>query len=252
MLKKRIAMRILSRPRIARFAALALLGSALAPIAMRADAAESNAFPRTISVSGTGEILGKPDQARLSAGVLTQAPTAAAALTANTAAMNRVFATLKTAGIPDNKIQTSNFSVQPQYAPFRQENPTPRTITGYQVSNQVSVVVDDLTKLGPALDALVRSGANDLGGVSFSIADPKPLAERARAAAVADAVAKAKTLASAAGVTLGPLLSIQEGGGIRPVPMFEARATFAAAAPPPIAIGEESVSVNVSMIYAIQ
>jgi uncharacterized protein YggE len=247
-------MRALSRTIIARFAALALLGSTFGIVATdAATAAESASALRTISVSGMGEALGKPDQARLSAGVLTQAPTAAAALTANTTAMNRVFAALKAAGIPDNKIQTSNFSVQPQYPPYRQDAPSDnRTIIGYQVSNQVSVVVDDLSKLGPALDALVRSGANQLGGVSFSIADPKPLAERARATAVADAMAKAKTLASAAGVALGPLLSIQEGGGIRPVPMFEARAVSAQAAPPPIAVGEESVSVNVSMTYAIQ
>jgi uncharacterized protein YggE len=235
------------------FTAVALLGSLSSIVgAVDADAAESGALSRTISVSGEGEVSARPDQARLSAGVLTQAPTAAAALTANTTAMNRVFAALKAAGIPDNKIQTSNFSVQPQYPPFRPDAPDTRTIIGYQVSNQVSVVVDDLSKVGPALDALVRSGANQLGGVSFSIADPKPLAERARAAAVADAMAKARTLASAASVTLGPVLSIQEGGGIRPAPLFEARAVAAQAAPPPIAVGEESVTVNVTMTYAIQ
>ena len=247
-------MRVLTRIITHFFAVIAVLGS-LSSIAgaMNAHAAEAGSVPRTISVSGMGEVTGKPDQARLSAGVLTQAPTAAAALTANTTAMNRVFAALRTAGIPDNKIQTSNFSVQPQYPPYRADAPADsRTIIGYQVSNQVSVVVDDLTKLGPALDALVRSGANQLAGVSFSIANPKPLAERARTAAVADAMAKARTLASAAGVTLGPLLSIEEGAVFNPVPKFEARATLAAQAPPPIAIGEESVTVNVSMTYAIQ
>jgi uncharacterized protein YggE len=235
------------------FAVVALLGSLSSIMgAVDAYAAESGAISRTISVSGTGEVMGKPDEARLSAGVLTQAPMAAAALSANTAAMNRVFAALKAAGVPENKIQTSNFSVQPQYPPFRPDAPENRTIIGYQVSNQVSIIVDDLSKIGPALDALVKSGANQLGGVSFSIADPKPLAERARAAAVADAMAKARTLAAAAGVTLGPLLSIQEGGGIRPVPIFEARAVAAQAAPPPIAVGEESVTVNITMTYAIQ
>ena len=234
--------------------AIGLVAGADAPLATRAAAAESLSIPRTISVNGEGLERGKPDEARLSAGVVTQAPTAAAALTANTTAMNRVFAALKMIGIADNKIQTSNFSVQPQYAPFRPDAPEPRnTITGYQVSNQVSVTLDDLNKLGPALDALVRSGANQVGGVSFAIANPKPLAERARTAAVADAAAKAKTLAGAAGVTLGPLLSIQEGTSIQPVPMLALqRAAIAAPAPPPVAIGEESVTVNVTMIYAIQ
>jgi uncharacterized protein YggE len=217
-----------------------------------ASGAENPLFSRTISVTGEGESPGKPDTARLSAGVLTQAPTAAAALSANTTAMNRVFATLKMSGIPDNKIQTSNFSVQPQYPPFRPDAPEQRNIIGYQVSNQVSVVVDDLTKLGTALDALVRSGANQLGEVSFSIANPKPLAERARAAAVADAMTKAKTLAAAAGVNLGPLLSLQEGTAFRPGPVFAQARAALAPAPPPIAAGEQSVSVNVTMTYGIQ
>lgn len=243
------------RPRrILRLFLIAALAGALLGAAGGAQAADNNAIPRTISVNGEGEISGKPDQARLSAGVLTEAPTASAALAANTTAMNRVFTTLRTLGIPDAKIQTANFSVQPQYPPFRPDGTQPRnTIVGYQVSNQVSVTVDDLAKLGPALDALVTSGANQLGGVAFSIANPKPLAERARAAAVTDAIAKARTLAAAAGVNLGPLLSIQEGGAIRPVPVFAMqRALAAAPAPPPVAIGEESVTVNVTMIYAIQ
>src|SRR5437762_9845252 len=170
------------RPMVSRIAVALLLAGIVGAFGARdARAADNAAALRTISVSGEGEASGSPDQARLSAGVVSQAPTAAAALTANTAAMNRVFAALKTLGIPDNKIQTSNFSVQPQYPPYRPDAPEPRnTIVGYQVSNQVTVIVDDLSKLGAALDALIRSGANQLGGVSFAIADPKPLAERAR------------------------------------------------------------------------
>src|SRR5262249_55494527 len=138
----------------------------------------------------------------------------------------------KMAGIPDNKIQTSNFSVQPEYGIPSPTNPQPRNITGYQVSNQVTVTVDDLSKLGATLDALVKSGANQLGGIAFTIANPKPLAERARALAVADGAAKARTLAMAAGVTLGPVQAIQEGGAVRPVPIFAAQRALAAPAPP--------------------
>ncbi|MSP93830.1 MAG: DUF541 domain-containing protein [Alphaproteobacteria bacterium] len=216
-------------------------------------AAAAEAASRTIIVNGEGEASAKPDSARLSACVVSQAPTAAAALNANTTAMNRVFAALRMAGIPENKIQTSNFSVQPQYAPFRQDNPQPQRIVGYQVSNQVAVIVDDLTKLGPTLDALVRSGANEVGGIAFFITNPKPLAERARDATVADAAAKARTLASAAGVNLSAVMTIQEGSSSRPVPMFAmARALAAEAGPPPVASGEETVTVNVTMTCAIQ
>ena len=216
-----------------------------------AQAAEAMMAPRTTTVNGDAEVASKPDQARMSAGVVSQAETAAAALTANSAAMNRVFAALRAAGIPDNRMQTSNFSVQPQYAPYRENNPEPQRIIGYQVSNNVSVVVDDLTKVGPTLDALVRSGANQLGGIQFTIADPKPLAERARTLAVVDAAAKARTLATAAGVMLGPLMSIQEATNVRPVPVF-AMARAVAAESTPIAEGEERVRVDVTMIYAIQ
>ena len=235
-------------------AAAALMGVVAltsAPTSSPARAAEAAMPARTITVTGDADVASKPDQARLSAGVVTQAETAAAALTANSAAMNRVFAALRMAGIPENRMQTSNFSVQPQYAPFRPENPEPQRIIGYQVSNNVTVTVDDLTKLGPTLDALVRSGANQLGGIQFMIADPKPLAERARTLAVGDAAAKARTLATAAGVTLGPLMSIQESTNTRPIPVF-AMARAVAQEATPIAEGEERVSVNVTMVYAIQ
>ena len=216
-----------------------------------AQAAEAMMAARTITVSGDAEIASKPDQARLSAGVVSQADTAAAALTANSTAMNRVFVALRAAGIPENRMQTSNFSVQPQYPPFRPDNPEPQRIIGYQVSNTVTVVVDDLTKVGPTLDALVRSGANQLGGIQFTIADPKPLAERARTLAVVDGAAKARTLATAAGVNLGPLMSIQETSSVRPIPVF-AMARAVAQEATPIAEGEERVGVNVTMTYAIQ
>lgn len=233
----------------------AALAGAIALLAAAAyssvQAAEAVMAPRTITVSGDAEVASKPDQARLSAGVVTQADTAAAALTANSTAMNRVFAALRAAGIPENRMQTSNFSVQPQYPPFRPDNQEPQRIIGYQVSNTVTVVVDDLTKVGPTLDALVRSGANQLGGIQFTIADPKPLAERARTLAVVDGAAKARTLATAAGVTLGPLMSIQETSSVRPIPVF-AMARAVAAEATPIAEGEERVGVNVTMTYAIQ
>ncbi len=229
--------------------AIAVFIAGSSPLAL---AAGNDAGPRMLVVSGQGEVKAKPDQAQLSAGVISEAKTAAAALSANSAAMNKVFATLKSLGIPDNKIQTSNFSVNPQYPPYRQDNPEPHHIIGYQVSNQVTVIVDDLGKLGSALDALVKSGVNELNGISFGFAKPEILEEKARRAAVADAIAKAKGMAQAAGVTLGPILSIQEGGGTIPRPMPMLMRSMAAAAPPPVAAGENTVSASVSITYSIQ
>ena len=237
------------RPGLARLAAascaLVLLGTT------QVYAADN--MQRSIVVTGEGQVAATPDRAQVSAGVLSQAPTAAAALTANNTAMARVMETLRGAGILPQNIQTSNFSVSPIYAPFRPDVPEQpqQRITGYQVSNQVTVIVDDLTRLGTTLDALVRSGANQLGGISFAFRNPKPLAEGARRAAVEDAAAKARTLAAAAGVTLGPILSIQEGGVAFPMPrpmMMEA----AQARDVSIAPGESTVSIHVTMTYAIQ
>jgi uncharacterized protein YggE len=232
---------------------VALFASLVAAMLAALPARAADADARAIVVSGVGEVMAKPDQARLTAGVVTDGTTATAALSANTTAMNRVFAALKAAGIPDTKIQTSNFSVNPQYPPYRVDSPEPRTITGYQVSNQVTVVIDDLSKVGSVIDALVKSGANQSYGLGFGIADPKPYESKARAAAVADAAAKAKTLAEAAGVRLGAVMSIQEGGVALPAPRFMALAAAAVSpGPPPVAAGEETVRVNVTMTYAIQ
>jgi len=222
---------------------------------LAAPAAAQEAPPRTIVVGGMGEATAVPDQAQVSVGVVAQGQTAAQALDANAAAMDRVFMALETLGIPENKIQTSNFSLAPQYPPFRPDNPEPQRIVGYQVSNQVTVILDDVTRVGITADALVRVGANQLNGISFSIADPKPLAEQARRAAVADAMAKARTLAEAAGVSLGPLLNLQESGAFAPRQRQEVLVTGALTVGTPvtpIAGGEQMVTVNVTMTYGIQ
>jgi hypothetical protein len=203
--------------------------------------------PRLLTVTGEGEIRARPDQATLSAGVVTEAKTAAAALGANSSAMNAVFNALKRLGISDRAVRTSELSVQPQYP---NDSRVPRRITGYQVSNSVNVIIDDLSKTGPAIDALVSSGANSLGEISFSFRDPKPLLTQAREAAVKDAMAKADTLAHASGVTLGPIVQISEGGvGGPPQPMM--RMAMAPAATP-IAAGEQTLLTSVSISWEIR
>jgi uncharacterized protein YggE len=209
--------------------------------------AQAAAQPRLLTVTGEGEVKAKPDQATLSAGVVTEGKTAAAALAANSRAMNAVFETLKRLRIPDRDIQTLEISVQPQYP---NDSRSPRRITGYQVSNSVTVTVADLNNVGPAIDALVSSGSNSLGDISFSIRDPKPLLAEARTAAVKDAMAKAETLARASGTTLGAVMQISE-GGVTGLPQPMMRMAMAPAAPP-IATGEQTVSVSVSISWEIR
>ena len=221
------------------FLALALA----AALALPAQAAD----PRTIAMTGHGETRGAPDMAQVTAGVSTMAPTAAQALSANANRMQGVFAALGKLGVAEKDIQTANFFVSPQYS--NGDNNAPRRLTGYQVNNDVTVRLQAIGKLGSALDALVSAGANQLNGVSFSIQNNAPLLEKARIEAISDARARAETYAKAAGVSLGPILSISEGGGEpAPRPMYRVAAM---AAESRIAPGEQSVAADVTVIWEI-
>ena len=208
--------------------------------------------PRVITVTGTGEATAHPDQATINLGVITEAHTAREALSANNTAMQAVFDQLEEIGIPESNIQTSNFSISPQYPPYRQGSTEPRRIIGYQVSNTVSVRFDDLDDLGPGLDAIVSSGANQLYGISFSIAETDALMTEARAGAVEDARQKADTLAEAAGVRIVRVLSISEGGASYPQPMMYARAEMVMDSSVPVAAGEQTLRSSVSMTFEIE
>ncbi|HEY5336573.1 MAG TPA: SIMPL domain-containing protein [Rhizomicrobium sp.] len=246
----RFISRIVSRGALLGGAGLALALFA-GPLTAQA-ATDSDDTSRIITVSGQGEVRAAPDEAVLSAGVVSSARTAAAALAANSRAMNAVFATLRNAGIAEKSMQTSGFSVSPQYVTDKNGAQTPH-ISGYDVSNTVTVTVDDLSKVGPTLDALVASGANSIGDIAFTIKNPKQAMAQARADAVADAIARAQTLAKAAGVTLGPITAISENSGYEPPrPMYRMAAmAVGAAAPTPIAAGEQSVTAGVSITWAI-
>ena len=204
------------------------------------------ADPHTITMTGHGEVKAVPDTAIVNAGVTTSAPTAAAALSANSVRMNQVFEALKKLGIPDRNIQTTGLSVFPQYT--NADNNNPRRLTGYQVNNQVSVRLADASRAGAMVDTLVSAGTNQMNGISFDLSEPAPLLEKARTQAVADARTRAETYAKAAGVTLGPIVSISEGGEAQPRPLYRA---MALAAPTPIAPGEQGVTADVTVVWEI-
>ena len=203
---------------------------------------------RTLAMTGSATAKAAPDLADISAGVTSDAPTAAAALAANSASMNRLFAALDRLGVTRKNVQTSNFNISPVYA-SRTPNEAQR-LTGYRVNNEVHVIVEDIAKVGATLDALVAAGANQMNGLSFAIRDPAPLLAKARADAVADARLRAQQYAAAAGVTLGSVQSISEGGAEPPRPMYRVMAM--AAAPTPIAAGEESVNASVTIVWEIR
>jgi hypothetical protein len=155
------------------------------PLASRATAQGLASAPRVLTMSGMGEVKATPDMAEVNAGVTTTAPTAAAALAANTSQMMAVFGAIKKLGVAEKDIQTVNFSVSSEYAGGT--NNVPPRLTGYRVNNEVRVRLDDVGKLGAILDALVTAGANQMNGINFGIKDRTLLLSDARAKALADA-----------------------------------------------------------------
>jgi uncharacterized protein YggE len=209
----------------------------------------SSNLPAAISVTGEASISVPPDLAFVDAGVATDGKTAHEAQNANNIAMTKVLEALKSTGIDAKDIQTSRLSLQPQYAPNR-SGPSP--IAGYRASNRVTVRLRDVSKVAGAIDTLVGAGANDIGNVAFSVSQASKLLDDAREKAVADARRKAEIYAKAAGVTLGAPLDISEGGAAQPVFRAKTLAAPMAAAPTPIAQGEETLSVSVSVTWAIR
>jgi uncharacterized protein YggE len=204
--------------------------------------------PAMITVSGEASVSVAPDQARIEGGVSSDARTAREASEANNAAMGKVLLALKGAGIADKDYQTSRLSLQPQYAPNR-SGPSP--VVGYQASNRVTVRLHDIPKVASTIDVLVGAGATNVGGIGFSISNASKLLDDARGQAVADARRKAEIYARAAGVTLGAPLGISEEGNPGPI-QFRKMAVGMAVAPAPVAQGEETLHVTVSVSWAIK
>ena len=218
--------------------------------------AETGSQTATINISGTGSVSVAPDMAIVSLGVVREAKTAREALDANNDAMAAVLSAMESKGIEKKDLQTSGFNIQPRYFyPKRKSNgeqPQPQ-ITGYVVSNNLTVRVRELAKAGEILDLVVTLGVNSGGNIRFANNDPSAALKEARVKAVKDAVEKAQTLAIAAGVELGPIKNISENfNRPRPVAIANARAlSVQEDAAVPIASGENSYEVNVQMSWEI-
>lgn len=234
-------------------AALALGTHAMAASAQNASpqpAAPVSANGTLLSVSAQAEAKRVPDVATLSAGVVTQAADANAALRANATQMEKVMAAVRAAGIAERDVQTAGVNVNPQY---RYAENQPPAITGYQASNAVNLKVRDVGKLGKVLDALVASGANQVNGPSFEIDEPEAVYDEARKAALAKAQARAQMYAGTLGKRVRRIVSISEGAGFRPpVPMpMMAMARGKAEADTAISPGETTLSANLDVVFEL-
>src|ERR1700730_14442480 len=147
--------------------------------------------PATISVTGEATVSVAPDLAQIDGGVTSEAKTAREASDANNAAMGKVLLALKGAGIEEKDFQTSRLSLQPQSAP-NPSRPGPPAIVGYRASNRVTIRLRDVTKVANVIDTMVSAGANDIGGINFTMSNVSKLLDEAREQAVADARRKAE------------------------------------------------------------
>ncbi|AYG59695.1 SIMPL domain-containing protein [Rhizobium jaguaris] len=237
------------------FVFTALLGATLLVPATHSFAEDARPREAIITVTGEGHSAIAPDMAVVTLSVVKQAKAAQDALDQNNKAMGAVLATLKNSGIADRDLQTSGFSIQPQYLYQNDKNgqPLPPTLTGYQVTNGLTVRVRDLSKLGALLDQAVNLGVNQGGDIQFTNDKPDAALEEARKNAVADAAAKAKTLTEAAGVKLGRIIAINAGAIVTPPqPVMRSMAMASAEKSVPVAGGENNYNASVSITYAIQ
>ena len=200
---------------------------------------------RTITVTGDGDASGVPDVANLSIGVSSRAKSASDALGAMSDRANKLIDVIKNAGVADKDVQTVGLSLQPTTDDAGQ-------VTGYEASTTVVAQIHDIGKVGPSIDAASKQVGDDvrIDGVSFSFADTGSLMSAARTDAVKRGRAQAEELAKAAGVELGDILSISEGSTATAVPSF--RAATADAASVPVQPGSQSVSVSVTMVFAVR
>jgi uncharacterized protein YggE len=224
-----------------------LVALALASVMLAPPAFAQSIPPAMISVTGEATVSVPPDLAQIDGGVASEAKTAREASEANNAAMGKVLLALKSAGIDEKDYQTSRLSLQPQSAPNRTG---PSAIVGYRASNRVTIRLRDVTKVAGVIDTLVAAGANDIGGINFTVSQASKLLDEAREQALADARRKAEIYARAAGVTLGAPLNISEEGSAAPIPYRRMSAGIAASAP--VAQGEETLQVTVSVSWAIK
>ncbi len=210
--------------------------------------AQAQTMAQTLTVTGNATVETVPDLATVSLGLTTSGATAGAAMDANSDALATVISRLKAAGVDGRDIQTSNLSLNPNWV--TNATGTASEVQGYVATNLVTIRIRAIDTTGTVLDAAIGDGANTLNGLYFSLADPRPAEDEARKQATADALARAELLAGAAGVNLGPVLSISEGSYAAPMPAPMYRMAEAASAVP-VEAGTVGITASVTLVFQI-
>jgi uncharacterized protein YggE len=239
-----------------------IIGMALVPLTLVAAVCgsettriENNGEAQTgITVTGEGRVQGAPDVAMVQLGVSTLRPTVAEARQQAATSLEAILNSVQTNGVDDDDIQTQQLYIQPEYDYRNNE----MILRGFRVENTLSVKIRDIDTTSAVIDDAVAAGGDDtrLQGISFTIDDPTELQKQAREQAVANARAKADTLASAGGISVGDPIIINEGTSYTPPIPYAAGAESAAdrqAAPDtPIEPGQLEVVVHVTVTWTIE
>jgi uncharacterized protein YggE len=243
-----VALRVAARLFLATVASAAAFACLVPSVEAQTPQAQSSLFVGIVVV-GEGRVTVAPDYAQIASGVTTRGKTVKEASDANSKTMAAIIKALLDSGVAQNDVQTSRFSVQPVYLP--QEPRTEPKLAGYSVSNQVRAKIRHIDQLGEILDRLITAGATDVGNIEFLVSDPSKALDQAREAAIADARRKAEVYARAAGIRLGQVEWITEQSGFGPVPLRGQGAAGARAAAVPIATGEDTLEVTVTVGFTI-
>lgn len=223
---------------------LAILAGLVGLLYTRPASAQTGATPgRQVTVVGHGEVSGKPDTATVQIGVETDGSDAKDALAQNSTQTEALIAKLKELGVAEGDLQTSNFSIYPNY------DNEGRQVIGYHVSNTVQVTIRNLEGAGDLLDQVVQAGANRINGISFSIANTDAQLQQAREQAIKDAKSRAEQLAAASRATVGQTLVITENvGSVVPMPVAYADAARSV----PLQAGTQNVTVDVQVTFELR
>jgi uncharacterized protein len=200
-----------------------------------------------ITVTGTGNVTGTPNQLVLAMGVQVNGSSVGSALARANDAVNRVTAALRAGGVGAADIQTSGLSIWPNY-PANSQTPS-----GYSVSESLTATLNSLAAAGAQVDEAVHAGgdATTVSGISLNLTDSGALLARARACAVADATVKAAQYAKALGEPLGPVVSLTDQADTQPFPVYAAANAAASKAAVPITPGTQQLSVSITVVFAV-
>ena len=214
----------------------------------------SNAdISNTIAVEGTADTFAKPDTASVSFSITKKAPTTDVAMNSVNERMGSLVKQLKTIGIEEKDIKTTNYNVQPEYS----YNEGKRNFEGYRVTQNIKVVIRDLKKASSVLATVNTAGVDNVSQLSFYVDNTDTIKEQLRSDAIKNAKEKAKRIAKDLGVALGNVVSYDEYGSndIQPYPMEKRAYAMADAAPVADAVvptGQNQFSTSVSVVYEIK